>query len=199
MIAKQAFGRTGHASTRVVFGAWALREATQAEADRVLELLLEHGVNHIDTAHMYGNAEERIGPWLEKHRAHFFIATKTRSRRRRGAWDDLRRSLDRLRVDCVDLWQMHGLTGLTGWEQAMGPGVPGSLLDHRRGHAASSQDTGCRRSLRGAAIGCANGRPSRTVWHPNDLGLSVHSLKNETRKLCLLVASDISFTEASSA
>jgi aryl-alcohol dehydrogenase-like predicted oxidoreductase len=121
MIPKQAFGRTGHMSTRVVFGAWALCKATQAEADRVLELVLEYGVNHIDTAPMYGNAEQRIGPWLEKHRADFFIATKTRSRRRRGAWDDLRRSLDRLRVDCVDLWQMHGLTGLTGWEQAMGP------------------------------------------------------------------------------
>jgi len=121
MIPKQAFGRTGHMSTRVVFGAWALCKATQAEADRVLELLLEYGVNHIDTAHMYGNAEERIGPWLEKHRADFFIATKTRSRTRRGAWDDLRCSLDRLRVDCVDLWQMHGLTGLTGREQAMGP------------------------------------------------------------------------------
>jgi len=122
MIAKQTFGRTGHISTRIVFGAWALSEATQAEADRVLELLLEYGVNHIDTAPMYGNAEERIGPWLERHRADFFIATKTHCRRRRGAWDDLRRSLDRLRVDCVDLWQMHGLTGLTGWEQAMGPG-----------------------------------------------------------------------------
>ena len=122
MIAKQAFGRTGHMSTRVVFGAWALSEAAQPEADRILELLLEYGVNHIDTAHMYGNAEERIGPWLEKYRTDFFIATKTRSRRRRGAWDDLRRSLDRLRIDCVDLWQMHGLTGLTGWEEAMGPG-----------------------------------------------------------------------------
>jgi aryl-alcohol dehydrogenase-like predicted oxidoreductase len=122
MISKQAFGRTGHMSTRVVFGAWALSEATQAEADRILELLLEYGVNHVDTAPMYGKAEERIGPWLAKHRADLLIATKTRSRTRRGAWDDLRRSLDRLRVDGVDLWQMHGLTGPAGWERAMGPG-----------------------------------------------------------------------------
>jgi len=122
MIPKQAFGRTEHESTRVIFGAWALSKATQAEADRVLELLLEHGVNHIDTAPMYGNAEMLIGPWLEKHRSDFFIATKTRSRTRHGAWDDLRRSLERLRVDYVDLWQMHGLTGPTGWESAMGPG-----------------------------------------------------------------------------
>ena len=122
MIAKQPFGRTRHRSTRIVFGAYALSEATQAEADRVLELLLEYGVNHIDVASIYGKAEQRIGPWMEVHRDSFFLATKTRRRSYRGAWDDLRRSLERLRVDYVDLWQMHGLTGPVGWEQAMGPG-----------------------------------------------------------------------------
>jgi aryl-alcohol dehydrogenase-like predicted oxidoreductase len=122
MIAKQPFGRTGHMSTRIVFGAYALSKATQAEADRVLELLLAHGVNHIDVASTYGKAEQRIGPWMEEHRSHFFLATKTRRRTYQGAWDDLRRSLDRLRVDSVDLWQMHGLTGPVGWERAMGPG-----------------------------------------------------------------------------
>ena len=122
MIAKQPFGRTGHMSTRIVFGAYALSEATQAEADGVLELLLEYGINHIDTARIYGKAEERIGPWMERHRADFFLATKTRRRTYQGAWDDLRRSLDRLRVDYVDLWQMHTLTGPAGWERAMGAG-----------------------------------------------------------------------------
>jgi aryl-alcohol dehydrogenase-like predicted oxidoreductase len=122
MIAKQPFGRTGHASTRAIFGAYALSEATQAEADQVLELLLAYGVNHIDTAPMYGDAEQRIGPWMDKHRDVFFVATKTRSRTYRGAWKDLRRSLDRLRVAHVDLWQMHGLTGSASWERAMGPG-----------------------------------------------------------------------------
>lgn len=122
MISKQAFGSTDHISSRIIFGAWALSEASQAEADRVLELLLEYGVNHIDTAPMYRNAEERIGPWMDKHRDHFFIATKTRSRTYQGARDNLRRSLDRLRVDQIDLWQMHGLTGPAGWEKAMGPG-----------------------------------------------------------------------------
>jgi aryl-alcohol dehydrogenase-like predicted oxidoreductase len=122
MISKQPFGHTGHTSTRMIFGAYALSKATQAEADRVLELLLEYGVNHIDTAPMYGNAEKRIGPWMEEHRGDFFIATKTRRRTYQGAWDDLQRSLDRLRVDHVDLWQMHGLTSPAGWERAMGPG-----------------------------------------------------------------------------
>ena len=122
MISKQSFGRTGHASTRIIFGAYALNKATQNEADRVLELLLESGVNHIDTAPMYGNAEKCIGPWMEKHRGEFFLATKTRRRDYQEAWDNLQRSLDRLRVDHVDLWQMHGLTGPAGWERAMGPG-----------------------------------------------------------------------------
>ena len=122
MISKQPFGRTGHASTRVLFGAYALNEATQVEADRVLELLLAYGVNHIDTAIMYGNAEKRIGPWMDVHRGDFFVATKTRRRTYQGAWDDLQRSLDRLRLDHVDLWQMHGLTSPAGWERAMGPG-----------------------------------------------------------------------------
>jgi aryl-alcohol dehydrogenase-like predicted oxidoreductase len=121
MISKQPFGHTKHASTRIIFGAYALSKATQAEADRILELLLDFGVNHIDTAIMYGNAEKRIGPWMEKHRDNFFIATKTRRRTYQGAWDDLQHSLDRLRVDQVDLWQMHGLTGQAGWERAMGP------------------------------------------------------------------------------
>jgi aryl-alcohol dehydrogenase-like predicted oxidoreductase len=122
MISKQPFGRTGHASTRILFGSYALSKATQADANHVLDILLGYGVNHIDTAPLYGNAEKRIGPWMEKHRGDFFIATKTRKRTYQGAWDDLKRSLDRLRVNFVDLWQMHGLTSQAGWERAMGPG-----------------------------------------------------------------------------
>ena len=122
MISKQHFGRTGHASTRIIFGSYALSKATQVDADHTLDLLLRYGINHIDTAPMYGNAEKRIGPWMEKHRKDFFIATKTRKRTYQEAWNDLQRSLDRLRVDSVDLWQMHGLTNPAAWEKAMGPG-----------------------------------------------------------------------------
>ena len=122
MISKSNFGRTGHASTRVIFGSYALSQATQAEADQILEVLLEYGINHIDTAPMYGNAEKCISPWMEKHRDRFFIATKTRSRSYQGAWKNLQRSLEYLRVDSIDLWQMHGLTNPVGWEKAMGPG-----------------------------------------------------------------------------
>jgi aryl-alcohol dehydrogenase-like predicted oxidoreductase len=122
MISKKPFGRTGHASTRIIFGSYALSEATQREADTVLEILIENGVNHIDTAPMYGNAEKCIGSWMETHRENFFLATKTRSRTYAGAWKNLKRSLERMRVDYVDLWQMHGLTNPVGWEKAMGPG-----------------------------------------------------------------------------
>jgi len=122
MIPKQQFGRTGHASSRVIFGAYALSEATQPEADQVLDMLLTYGINHIDTAPMYGNAEKRIGPWMDGHRDNFFLATKTRSRTYNGAWKNIQRSLNDLRVNTIDLWQMHGLTNPVGWEKAMGPG-----------------------------------------------------------------------------
>ena len=125
MIPTQPFGRTGHESTCIIFGGYALSGAIQIEADRILEMLLEYGVNHIDTAPAYGNAEERIGPWMEQYRKDFFLATKSRSRTYEGAWKDLQRSLDRLRVDQIDLWQMHGLTNPVSWEKVMAPG--GSL------------------------------------------------------------------------
>ncbi len=122
MITKQPFGRTGHVSTRTLFGAAALWDVTQSQADRVLDLLLEYGVNHIDTAASYGDAELRIGPWMKHHRQDFFLATKTEKRTYQEAWDELRRSFDRLRVDSVDLWQMHVLVDPQEWEVAMGPG-----------------------------------------------------------------------------
>ncbi len=122
MIETQAFGRTGHKSSRAIFGAAALGRVSQAEADRTLEALLEYGINHIDTAASYGDAELRIGPWMKKHRQDFFLATKTVQRTFQGAWNELHRSLDRLQVESVDLWQMHVLVDPAEWEVAMGPG-----------------------------------------------------------------------------
>jgi aryl-alcohol dehydrogenase-like predicted oxidoreductase len=122
MIPKSEFGRTGHLSTRVLFGAAALSQVTQAEADKTLDLLLEYGINHIDTAASYGEAELRIGPWMKEHRADFFLATKTEKRTYQGAKDELHRSLERLQVDSVDLWQMHFLIDEEEWQTAMGPG-----------------------------------------------------------------------------
>src|SRR5512141_2416701 len=103
MIAKQTFGRTGHQSTRAIFGAAALGNVTQDEADRTLEVLLLYGVNHIDTAASYGDSELRIGPWMREHRKNFFLATKTGERTYEKARVQFHRSLERLRVDSVDL------------------------------------------------------------------------------------------------
>lgn len=122
MIERLAFGATGHGSTRTIFGAAALGHVSQAEADATLDVLLRYGVNHIDTAASYGEAELRIGPWMFTHRDRFFLATKTGERTARGAHDEIRRSLERLRVDRVDLLQLHNLAQPDEWEVAMGPG-----------------------------------------------------------------------------
>jgi aryl-alcohol dehydrogenase-like predicted oxidoreductase len=121
MIDKQPFGRTGHHSSRTIFGAAALSRVTQEEADSTLDLLLKYGVNHIDTAASYGDAELRIQPWMEEHRQDFFLATKTEQRTYQGAKQELQLSLDRLGVDRIDLWQMHLLVDPEEWETAMGP------------------------------------------------------------------------------
>jgi aryl-alcohol dehydrogenase-like predicted oxidoreductase len=122
MILTETFGRTGHHSTRTIFGAAAFSDVTQAEADRTMELLLRFGVNHIDTAASYGDSELRLGPWMERHRADFFLATKTGERTSQAAYDQIRRSLERLRVDQVDLIQLHNLVDPAEWETALGPG-----------------------------------------------------------------------------
>src|SRR2546429_5174831 len=110
MVIRQAgFGRTGHKSTRVIFGAASLGHVSQKVADQTLEVLLRHGVNHIDTAASYGDSELRIAPWLKREPGRFFLATKVDKRDETGAREQPNRSLDRLRVDHVDLWQMHTL------------------------------------------------------------------------------------------
>jgi aryl-alcohol dehydrogenase-like predicted oxidoreductase len=122
VIAKAPFGRTGHDSSRTIFGAAALAHASQAEADRALELLLAHGVNHIDTAASYGDSELRIAPWLKRHPGAFFLATKTGERGYSGAKEEIRRSLERLGVDNVDLIQLHNLVDVIEWELALREG-----------------------------------------------------------------------------
>ncbi len=122
MIRKQAFGRTGHMSTVTLFGAAALGRVTQAEADRTLDVLLEYGINHIDTAASYGDAELRIGPWMAKHRQDFFLATKTGERTYAKAKAEIHRSLERMQTDQIDLIQLHNLGHPDEWDTAMGPG-----------------------------------------------------------------------------
>jgi aryl-alcohol dehydrogenase-like predicted oxidoreductase len=119
MIERKPFGATGHDSSRVIFGAAALGSVSKADADRALELLLEHGINHIDVAASYGDAELRIATWLRQHPDTFFVATKTGERTYRGAREQIRRSLERLGVDRIDSIQLHNLVDVIEWDTAL--------------------------------------------------------------------------------
>jgi aryl-alcohol dehydrogenase-like predicted oxidoreductase len=122
MIERMPFGSTGHESSRVLFGAAALGDVSQGGADRALDVLLEHGINHIDVAASYGDAELRIAPWLRREPGTFFLATKTGERSYQGARDEIRRSLDRLGVDRVDSIQLHNLVDVIEWDTALSDG-----------------------------------------------------------------------------
>jgi aryl-alcohol dehydrogenase-like predicted oxidoreductase len=132
MIPTAPFGRTGHDSSRVIFGAAGLASMRQERADQVLDLLRRHGVNHIDTAAGYGDSELRIGPWMAGHRREFFLATKTDQRTGDGARAELERSLERLQVDHVDLIQLHNLVEPDEWDTAHGPGGAVAALARAR-------------------------------------------------------------------
>jgi len=121
MISTQLFGRTGHESTRVVFGGAALSKVTQDEADQTLEVLLRYGINHIDVAAAYGDAELRIAPWLKKYPERFFLATKTGDRTYDGAKRQIHLSLERMGVERVDLIQLHSLADPIEWDNALSP------------------------------------------------------------------------------
>ena len=121
MIERAPFGATGHESSRVIFGAAALGDVSKADADRTLEVILEHGINHIDVAFSYGDAELRIANWLKSDHE-FFLATKTGERTYAAAREQIRRSLDRLGVDHVDSIQLHNLCDVIEWDIALSPG-----------------------------------------------------------------------------
>ena len=104
------FGRTGHMSTVAIFGAAAFSKISQADADKVMEMVIEAGVNHIDVAPSYGQAEERIGPWMPRERSRFFLGCKTMERTKEGAWNEMQQSLKRLQTESFDLYQCHAIT-----------------------------------------------------------------------------------------
>ena len=106
----------------MIFGGAALGRVSQDVADRALEVLLEHDINHLDVAASYGDAELRVAPWLKRYPERFFLATKTGKRRANEAREELERSLDRLGVDHVDLWQLHNLSDPIEWDTALSPG-----------------------------------------------------------------------------
>ncbi len=119
---KRRLGRTDHMSTVAIFGGAAFWDVTQAQADETMELVIKAGINHIDVAPQYGVAEEVIGPWLEKDRQKFFLGCKTMERSQSDAWQDLYRSLQRLRVSDLDLYQLHAITNMEELDHVTSPG-----------------------------------------------------------------------------
>jgi aryl-alcohol dehydrogenase-like predicted oxidoreductase len=122
LISRDVFGRSGHLSSRVILGAAAFWQVTQGEADAAIELALSLGVNHVDVAASYGEAELRLGGWISQHGKSFFLATKTGERTANKAREEFHRSLERLQVAQVDLLQLHNLVDPQEWETALGPG-----------------------------------------------------------------------------
>lgn len=122
MIPTLKFGRTGHESTRTIFGAAAFWDTPQKDVDAAMDILLENGVNHVDTAPSYGHSQELLGDWIRRHGRPFFLATKTLERTKQAAYDEIRHSLDLLHVDQVDLIQLHALHAEPDWTIAFGPG-----------------------------------------------------------------------------
>ena len=116
------FGRTEHMSSVAIFGGFALSSVTQEEADKVMELVIQAGVNHLDVAPSYGSAEERLGPWVKRERQRFFLGCKTMQRARHAAADELHASLKRLQTDHFDLYQLHAITTFAELDEATRPG-----------------------------------------------------------------------------
>lgn len=119
---RRRFGRTGHMSTVAIFGAAAFYETTPDVVDRAMEQVIAAGVNHIDIAPGYGMAETLMGPWLEREGDRFFLGCKTELRAKAEAAAELRRSLELLRVDKFDLFQLHAVTSMEELDQVTGPG-----------------------------------------------------------------------------
>lgn len=119
---KRKLGKTGHMSTVLTLGGAALGRVTQDEADAAMSMVMEHGINHIDVAPSYGDAELRIGPWMPKHRKDFFLGCKTQARDKAGAWESIKRSMDRLKVSYFDLFQFHGVDDPANLDAILAPG-----------------------------------------------------------------------------
>jgi predicted aldo/keto reductase-like oxidoreductase len=122
MIPTLPFGRTGHESTRTIFGAAAFWETAQKDVDATMDLILQNGINHVDTAASYGESEKLLGNWIQRNGRPFFLASKTEERTKQAAYDSIRTSLDRLHVDQLDMIQLHALHEEDDWNTAFGAG-----------------------------------------------------------------------------
>ncbi len=119
---KRTLGRTGHESTVVTFGAFVVGYVNQDEADRAIQLALDHGVNHIDIAPSYGQSMERMAPWMPEIRDSVFLGSKTRFRTRDDAWRDIESIMQRMKVETFDLFQLHSVVDMRELDLATAQG-----------------------------------------------------------------------------
>jgi aryl-alcohol dehydrogenase-like predicted oxidoreductase len=119
---KRLLGKTGEALSIIGFGGIVVKDVEPSTASRLVAQAVDRGVNYFDVAPRYGNAEERLGPALAPYRQSVFLACKTRERIKEAAIAELHQSLQRLRTDHFDLYQLHAVTTLEEVEQIMGPG-----------------------------------------------------------------------------
>ncbi len=141
---ERRLGRLEHMTSVLVYGGAALADVPDEVADRSIALALQAGINHFDTAAAYGDSELHLGRWMDRIRDRVFVATKTGDRTARGAYDDIRRSLERLRTERVDLIQLHGVGDLEDLGRALGPGgaIEGALRARDEGLADGIGITG---------------------------------------------------------
>jgi aryl-alcohol dehydrogenase-like predicted oxidoreductase len=111
-------GRLGRENSVLIFGGAALSEVSEEEADRAISLALEAGVDHFDTAADYGDSELHYGRWMPEIRDRIFLSTKTGRRDKDAARRQIEASLERLRVDRVDLIQLHAVNDLEDLDRA---------------------------------------------------------------------------------
>ena len=119
---KRRLGRTEHHSTVVTIGTAGLGRVTQEVADRGVELMLKHGVNHVDIAPTYGEAMERMAPWMSRIRDSVFLGSKTRARTKPEAWENIRSIMTRLGVESFDVFQLHSVGIMDDLNAVTGPG-----------------------------------------------------------------------------
>ena len=167
-------GRLGHMSSVLIYGGAALSEVTQDEADRSIGAALEAGINHFDTAADYGQSELRLGAWMPRIREQIFLATKTGDREAGAAYDSLRRSLDRLRTDRVDLIQLHGVGNFDELDSVTGPGgaLEGAVRAREEGLARGIGITGHGPAVAAVHLEACRRFPFDTVLTPYNFVLA---------------------------
>lgn len=184
-------GRLGHMSSVLIYGGAALGEVTQETADASVRLALAAGINHFDTAAAYGESELRLGAWMQRIRDRIFLASKTGDRTSTGAYDSIRRSLERLRVERLDLIQLHAVCDLDDLGAATGAGgaLEGALRAKEEGLVGAIGITGHGMGAPAVHLEALHRYPFDTVltpcnyrlWIEDDYRRDLEALEEEVR------------------